>query len=111
VDIRNTRHSQAGDCGPTAILQSASGAPSVGIMEVVIQGKTNGIRPEKVKAARTTSGLTQAEAALLVYTSIDNWQNWEQGRNVMTRAIYELFLLKTGQITLATPPAGRRETS
>jgi DNA-binding transcriptional regulator YiaG len=59
-----------------------------------MQRKASGIRPEKVKAARTASGLTQAEAAQLVYTSIDNWQNWEQGRNIMARAIYELFLLR-----------------
>jgi DNA-binding transcriptional regulator YiaG len=80
-------------------------------MEVVMQMKTSGIRPEKVKAARTASGLTQAEAARLVYTSIDNWQNWEQGRNIIARAIYELFLLKTGQITLATARAGLWTTS
>jgi DNA-binding transcriptional regulator YiaG len=76
-----------------------------------MQRKTNGIRPEKVKAARTTSGLTQAEAAPLVYTSIDNWQNWEQGRHFMAPALYELFLLKTGQITLATARAGLWSTS
>jgi DNA-binding transcriptional regulator YiaG len=73
--------------------------------------KANGIRPEKVKAARTASGLTQAKSALLVYTSVDNWRNWEQGRNVMARAIYELFLLKTGQICLVPERAGSWSTS
>jgi putative transcriptional regulator len=58
------------------------------------------VRPEDVKAARAASGLTQLEAAPLVYTSVDNWQNWEQGRNNMAPAVLELFLLKTGQFTL-----------
>jgi DNA-binding transcriptional regulator YiaG len=111
VAIRDGRHSQTRDCGHTAILQSAIRAPSVGITEVFMQKPTNGIRPEKVKAARKASGLTQAEAAPLVYTSIDNWQNWEQGRNVMARAIYELFLLKTGQILLVLERAGLWSTS
>jgi putative transcriptional regulator len=58
------------------------------------------VQPEDVRAARAISGLTQIEAAPIVYTSVDNWQNWEQGRNSMARALYELFLLKTGQFTL-----------
>ena len=87
------------------------GAASGGIIEAFMQMKANGIRQAKVKAARASSGLTQAEAALLVYTSIDNWQNWEQGRNVMARAIYELFLLKTGQISLVLERAGLWSTS
>jgi DNA-binding transcriptional regulator YiaG len=73
--------------------------------------RTNGISPEKVRAARKACGLTQAEAAPLVYTSIDNWQNWEQGRTAMARAIYELFLLKTGQVSLVPTRAGLWSTS
>jgi len=59
-----------------------------------------GIGPEEVRAARAACGLTQAEAAPLVHTAIDNWQNWEQGRYFMSPALYELFLIKTGQFTL-----------
>jgi hypothetical protein len=69
----------------------------------VDMGKGEGedwIDAETVKVARAASGLNQADAAKLVYTSIDNWQNWEQGRNSMAQAVYELFLLKTGQFTL-----------
>ena len=61
---------------------------------------TNAIGMDEVKAARSACGLTQAEVAPIVYTSIDNWQNWEQGRHTMRAALFELFLLKTGQITL-----------
>jgi transcriptional regulator with XRE-family HTH domain len=58
------------------------------------------ITAEDLKAARRKSGLTQSEAAKLVYTVIDNWQNWEQGRYPMLPALYELFLFKTGLLTL-----------
>jgi putative transcriptional regulator len=63
--------------------------------------------PEEVKAARAASGLTQSQAAQLLYSVIDNWQNWEQGRYPMAVALFELFLLKTGQFTLreAVPTA------
>jgi len=69
-----------------------------------------GIGPDEVKAARTASGLTQAEAAAVVYTSINNWQNWEQGRYFMVPAVYELFLLKTGQFTLREMVPGENFT-
>ena len=88
-----------------------NGAALEEIIEVAMRKKTIEIRPEKVKAARAASGLTQAEAAPLVYTSVSNWRNWEQGRNVMARAIYELFLLKTGQISLVSERAGLWSTS
>jgi DNA-binding transcriptional regulator YiaG len=58
------------------------------------------IHMDDVKAARAASGLTQAAAARLIYNSIDNWQNWEQGRYPMTPGHYELFLLKTRQLTV-----------
>jgi transcriptional regulator with XRE-family HTH domain len=58
------------------------------------------ISVEEVKQARSASGLTQAEAAKLLHNSINNWQNWEQGRYPMMPALFELFLLKTGQYTL-----------
>lgn len=58
------------------------------------------IGAEDVKAARQASRLTQEQAAPVVYASLDTWQNWEQGRNAMPPAVYELFMLKTGQFTL-----------
>jgi DNA-binding transcriptional regulator YiaG len=60
----------------------------------------NGITREDVKAARASAGLTQAAAARLISNSIDNWQNWEQGRNSMRLGLYELFLLKTGKLAV-----------
>jgi putative transcriptional regulator len=58
------------------------------------------IKPANVKSARAAAVLTQAEAAQLVYNSIDNWQNWEQGRHPMPPGLYELFLLKTDQLAV-----------
>jgi DNA (cytosine-5)-methyltransferase 1 len=54
--------------------------------------------PADVRAAREAAGLTQAQAAALVYASPRNWQQWEQeaGSNArrMHPAIWELFRLK-----------------
>lgn len=54
----------------------------------------------EVRAARKAAGLTQAQAAALVYAPPRNWQQWEQaeGRNVrrMHPGLWELFRLKAG---------------
>lgn len=43
-------------------------------------------------AARKAAGLTQEEAAELVYTPPRTYQDWELGRAGMHRAIYERLL-------------------
>ena len=54
----------------------------------------------EVRAAREAAGLTQAQAAALVYATPRNWQQWEQqeGANVrrMHPGLWELFRLKAG---------------
>lgn len=54
--------------------------------------------PAEVRAAREAAGLTQAQAAGLVYASLRNWQQWEQqeGANVrrMHPGLWELFQSK-----------------
>ena len=57
--------------------------------------------PAEVRAAREAAGLTQAQAANLVYASLRNWQQWEQSEGAssarrMHPAIWELFRMKTG---------------
>ncbi len=52
--------------------------------------------PNAIRAARLAAGLTQAEAAALVYAAQRSWQDWEAGRRRMHPAIFELFLIKTG---------------
>jgi len=49
------------------------------------------------KKARMDAGLTQTEAAILIYCSLGAWQKWEQGDRTMHPAFWELFLIKTGQ--------------
>lgn len=56
--------------------------------------------PREVVAARECAGDTQTAAALRVYATLRAWQNWEsegtEGRR-MHPAVFELYLLKTGQ--------------
>jgi DNA-binding transcriptional regulator YiaG len=53
----------------------------------------------EVRAARETAGLTQAEAAELIYSTLRAWQNWEADGGEEARrmhpGLFELFVLKT----------------
>lgn len=44
------------------------------------------------------ASLTQAEAAKLVYSSLNAWSKWERGERKMHPAIWELFQIKSYQI-------------
>lgn len=58
--------------------------------------------PAEVRAAREAAGLTQAQAAALVYANLRAWQRWEADEQTtetarrMHPAIWELFRIKTG---------------
>lgn len=56
----------------------------------------NSPTPEEVKAARKKAGLTQTEAANLIYYTLSGWQKAEDGSRKMSKSAWELFLLKTG---------------
>lgn len=58
-------------------------------------------KPEAIRAAREAAGLTQTEAADLVYSTLRTWQDWEAGIARMHPGLWELFTIK------ATPPAPR----
>lgn len=62
----------------------------------------NGQRPlaETIKATRERILLTQKDAAALVYVDLRTWQKWEAGERAMMSAVWELFLLKTGEAHL-----------
>ena len=65
------------------------------------KGPASNPSPEDVRSARESAGLTQTQAAALVYASLRNWQQWEQGEGAssarrMHPAIWELFRIKTG---------------
>ncbi len=46
-------------------------------------------------AGREAAGLTQTQAAGLVYSSLRTWQQWEAGDRRMHAGLWELFKLKT----------------
>lgn len=59
--------------------------------------------PAEVRAAREKAGLTQTDAAAVIYGTLRAWQNWENETDPaeqrrMHPAIFELFLAKTGQM-------------
>jgi putative transcriptional regulator len=51
-----------------------------------------------IHAARKHAELTQTEAAQRIYSTLRTWQDWEAGARRMHPALFELFLLKTGQL-------------
>ena len=58
--------------------------------------------PEEVKLAREKAGLTQQQAAELIYKDESAWRRYETDKakksaRSMELAYFELFLLKTGQ--------------
>lgn len=52
---------------------------------------------QALRDARQAAGLSQTQAAALLYRSLRNWQQWELGERRIDPALWELFLLKTGQ--------------
>ena len=57
--------------------------------------------PQTIRTTRTAAGLTQSEAAQLVYlTRRQTWLEYEAGRRPMPEATWELFQLKTRSTTL-----------
>lgn len=49
---------------------------------------------DEVREARETAGLTQTEAAALIWCSLRAWQQWEAGDRRMHPAFWELFTIK-----------------
>lgn len=52
---------------------------------------------DQIRDARSNAGLTQAEAAAMVYASDRAWRYWESGVNTMPVSLWELFQLKVAQ--------------
>lgn len=51
--------------------------------------------PEAIRAARDALGLSQTDAASIIYSSMRAWQEWEAGTRRMHPAMWELWMLKT----------------
>ena len=52
-------------------------------------------KPAEVLALRHALGLTQTQAAGVVYCTLNTWQNWEGGKTPCHPAFWELFRHKT----------------
>jgi len=52
----------------------------------------------EISAARVRLGLTQQEAADLLYLTLRAWQRYEYGERRMHPALWELFKIKTGML-------------
>ena len=52
--------------------------------------------PADIRQARDVAGLTQTEAAALLFTTCRVWQQWEAGDRRMHPAFWELFCVKSG---------------
>lgn len=51
---------------------------------------------DTVRAARESLGLTQEQAAAVVYVDARTWRKWELREREMHPAFFELFCLKQG---------------
>jgi DNA-binding transcriptional regulator YiaG len=51
--------------------------------------------PAEIRAARESAGLTQTEAAELIYCNLRTWQQWEHNDRRMHPAFWELFRIKS----------------
>ena len=60
----------------------------------------NNPTPEQIKQSRLNAGLTQAQAAAVIHKKLLTWQRYESGDRRMDCALYEFFMLKTGQVEL-----------
>lgn len=61
--------------------------------------KAKSPKPAAIRAAREVSGLTQTQAAALVYSTLKTWQDWESGRHWMHAGLWELWLIKAFDMT------------
>ena len=65
--------------------------------------------PAEISSARESLGLTQQEAADLLHITTRAWQRYEYGERRMHPALWELSLLKTGNLAAAGQPYVRGE--
>lgn len=52
---------------------------------------------DQVAAVRQAAGLTQAKSANLVHVAVRTWKQYEAGDRTPHVALWELYLLKSGQ--------------
>ena len=52
---------------------------------------------DEITTTRQAAGLTQAKSAHLVHVAIGTWKQYEAGTRTPHVALWELYLLKSGQ--------------
>lgn len=57
----------------------------------------NAPTPSEITATRQAAGWTQAKSAHMVHVAIGTWKQYESGIRTPHVALWELYLLKTGQ--------------
>lgn len=63
-----------------------------------------GPTPDAIRAARKAAGLTQTQAAALIYCTMRAWQDWEAGKRSMHPAMWELWQIKAAQPSSSAAP-------
>ena len=48
-------------------------------------------KASRIRALRLEAGLTQSEAAAIVWASLRTWQNWEAGKHAMNAVVWNFF--------------------
>ena len=61
--------------------------------------------PADIKAARQSAGMTQPQAAAVVYVTLRNWQQWEGAERRMHPGLWELFQIKVSAPAAINPSA------
>lgn len=58
----------------------------------------NNPTPQQIIKTRKDAGLTQSQAAALIYSELRTWQHWEKGDRSMHPALFELFQIKISNL-------------
>jgi len=66
--------------------------------------------PDEIIGMRINAGITQQQAAAIVHAGLRTWQQWEAGDRRMHPALFDYFLLKTGQKKLEIDPGCKAAT-
>jgi len=54
--------------------------------------------PAEITKARMDAGLTQTQAATLIYKTLRAWQHWEANKRKMDPALWELWNIKLKEV-------------
>lgn len=66
--------------------------------KVMKKGFGHSPEPQLLKALRAEAGLTQTQAAQLVYVTMKGYQEWEYGRREIHASTFELLCIKYKQL-------------